>query len=48
MVLKPIKSDDPLQRQPVIDRAKKQLLWEPTVPLDEGVDATIEWFKQTF
>ena len=45
-IYKPLPSDDPLQRQPVIDRAKKELSWQPTVPLDEGVDETIEWFKQ--
>lgn len=46
-IYKPLPSDDPLQRQPVIERAKKELSWEPTVLLNEGVDETIEWFKQS-
>ena len=46
-IYKPLPSDDPMQRKPLIDRAKKELSWEPTVLLNEGVDETIEWFRQT-
>ena len=46
-IYKPLPSDDPMQRKPLIDRAKKELFWEPTVLLNEGVDETIEWFRQT-
>ncbi|MDE6744144.1 MAG: SDR family oxidoreductase [Lachnospiraceae bacterium] len=45
LVYRPLPSDDPLQRKPVIDLAKKELDWEPTVPLEEGLLKTIEYFK---
>lgn len=38
--------DDPKQRQPDISRAKKSLNWEPTVPLNEGLVKTIEYFSK--
>lgn len=38
--------DDPKQRQPVIDKAKQLLNWEPKVLLDEGLQKTIEYFKE--
>ncbi len=38
--------DDPLQRRPDISRAKEQLDWEPKVALDEGLEKTIEYFRQ--
>jgi UDP-glucuronate decarboxylase len=41
----PLPKDDPLQRQPVIDKAKKLLDWEPTIPLRDGLLKTIEYFK---
>ena len=41
----PLPQDDPTQRQPVIDLAKKELDWEPKIPLDEGLKKTIEYFK---
>jgi dTDP-glucose 4,6-dehydratase len=37
--------DDPKQRKPNIELAKKLLDWEPKVSLDEGLRATIEYFK---
>ena len=45
-VFKPLPSDDPLQRKPILDLAKKELLWEPTTQLDKGIDHTINWFKK--
>lgn len=44
MVFRPLPSDDPLQRQPNIDVAKKQLAWEPSVQLEEGLKKTIAYF----
>jgi UDP-glucuronate decarboxylase len=38
--------DDPLQRQPNIDLAKEQLGWEPKIQLREGLERTIEYFKE--
>lgn len=45
LVFQPLPSDDPLQRKPVIDLAEKELEWKPTVPLEEGLLKTIEYFK---
>jgi UDP-glucuronate decarboxylase len=41
---RPLPADDPVQRQPDISMAKKQLGWEPKVQLDEGLTKTIEYF----
>jgi UDP-glucuronate decarboxylase len=41
----PLPQDDPMQRQPVIDLAKKELNgWEPKVHLKEGLGKTISYF----
>ncbi|MBB47334.1 MAG: NAD-dependent dehydratase [Phycisphaerae bacterium] len=37
--------DDPLQRKPDISLAKQELDWEPSIPLREGIEKTIEFFK---
>lgn len=37
--------DDPLKRRPDISKAKKLLNWEPKVSLEEGLNKTIEYFK---
>jgi nucleoside-diphosphate-sugar epimerase len=44
-VFLPLPSDDPKQRKPDIDLAKKLLGWEPKVSLDEGLRVTLEYFK---
>ncbi len=42
----PLPQDDPLQRQPVIDLAKRELNdWEPKIPLKAGLVKTIDYFK---
>lgn len=46
LVFEPLPSDDPAQRQPVIDLAKTRLGWSPTIDLDEGLEKTIEYFKE--
>ncbi|NQU54863.1 MAG: SDR family oxidoreductase [Bacteroidetes bacterium] len=44
----PLPTDDPTQRQPNIELAKRELNnWEPTVQLKEGLQKTIEYFDQT-
>ena len=44
LVYMPLPQDDPLQRKPVIELAKKELNWEPKVPLREGLIKTISYF----
>ena len=42
----PLPEDDPKTRQPNITLARKLLDWEPKVSLDEGLESTLEYFKQ--
>ena len=42
----PLPSDDPKQRRPDITLAKEVLGWEPKVPLEQGLERTIEYFRQ--
>ncbi len=42
----PLPADDPQQRRPDISTAKASLGWDPTVPLEEGLDRTIAYFRQ--
>lgn len=37
--------DDPTQRRPEITLARKELNWEPKIPLEEGLKKTIAYFK---
>ena len=46
IIKKPLPEDDPMQRQPMIDLAKIQLGWEPTIELERGLDNTITYFKE--
>jgi UDP-glucuronate decarboxylase len=46
LVREPAPIDDPKQRKPDIDLAKRELDWQPTVQLDEGLKRTIEYFDQ--
>jgi UDP-glucuronate decarboxylase len=43
---KPLPSDDPTQRMPDITLAKEKLGWKPTIPVDDGLKRTIEYFKK--
>ena len=40
----PLPQDDPMQRKPTIDLARKELDWEPKVQLKEGLVETIKYF----
>lgn len=44
IVYQSLPSDDPLQRQPNIEKAKKLLNWEPKIQLREGLMKTIAYF----
>jgi UDP-glucuronate decarboxylase len=41
----PLPEDDPRQRQPDITLARERLGWQPTVPLEEGLRMTIDYFS---
>jgi UDP-glucuronate decarboxylase len=42
----PLPADDPKQRRPDITLARSALGWEPRVPLDQGLEATIAYFQK--
>ena len=46
IVYQSLPQDDPVQRKPVIDLAKKELDWEPGVKLNEGLKRTIAYFEK--
>jgi len=46
IIYEPLPEDDPIQRQPNIDLAKKELKWEPKIQLDEGLKKTINYFER--
>ena len=45
IVFKSLPQDDPTQRQPDITVARSTLGWEPKVPLPEGLERTIAYFR---
>ena len=45
-VYKPLPVDDPTRRRPDITRAREALGWEPRVALEDGLAATLAWFRQ--
>ena len=47
IVFKPLPQDDPLKRQPDIMKAKSDLRWWPKISLDNGLDKTVSWFKNS-
>ena len=47
LIFQPLPADDPLQRQPVIQLAKENLAWQPKVSLEEGLQKTIQYFKDS-
>ncbi len=45
IVHKPLPEDDPQQRRPDITLARRELGWEPSVALKEGLEKTIQYFE---
>jgi dTDP-glucose 4,6-dehydratase len=45
VVHRPLPQDDPTRRRPDIKRAGQLLGWKPSVPVEEGLRLTIEWFR---
>jgi len=46
ITFQPLPQDDPLQRQPIIDLAYKELRWRPNIELKDGLTKTISYFKK--
>jgi len=44
--LKDLPLDDPNVRCPDITKAKKELNWKPRIKLNDGLNKTIQWFKE--
>ncbi|HJX73713.1 MAG TPA: NAD-dependent epimerase/dehydratase family protein, partial [Candidatus Deferrimicrobiaceae bacterium] len=47
IVFRPLPEDDPVRRKPDITLARQKLGWEPTVPIREGLERTIRYFRET-
>lgn len=47
IVYLPLPIDDPKQRRPDISLAKKELNWQPAISLEEGLEKTIGYFRET-
>ena len=46
IIYKPLPEDDPKQRQPNINLAKKELKWTPKIELNEGLKKTLSYFEK--
>ncbi len=47
IIFSPLPEDDPIRRKPDITLAKEKLNdWQPTTPLEEGLDKTIHYFRK--
>ncbi|NLP42783.1 MAG: SDR family oxidoreductase [Veillonellaceae bacterium] len=47
LIFQKLPADDPRQRQPDITLAMSKLGWQPRITLDDGLKATINYFKDT-
>jgi UDP-glucuronate decarboxylase len=45
IVFKDLPSDDPQRRQPDLTKAKELLNWQPKIPFADGLQETIEYFR---
>lgn len=48
LAYRPLPQDDPKRRRPDITKARTLLNWEPRVPLEEGLQRTLEYFQGKF
>lgn len=46
LIYKTLPQDDPCRRKPDITLAKETLNWSPTIPLNDGIENTIAYFKK--
>ena len=47
IVFEQLPSDDPIMREPNIDKARQILKWEPSIDRQHGLLKTVEYFKNT-
>lgn len=45
IVFRPLPKDDPVRRRPDIEKASKNLGYQPSTDMEEGIRKTIEWHK---
>ena len=48
IIYKNLPADDPKKRRPDNSMAKELLNWEPKIPLEEGLEHTIKYFKDKY
>jgi UDP-glucuronate decarboxylase len=46
IVFKPLPEDDPVRRRPDITLAREKLGWQPSMPLEQGLKKTIQYFEK--
>jgi UDP-glucuronate decarboxylase len=46
IIFNPLPQDDPIQRRPDIALAREKLGWEPRIPLSEGLEKAIAYFRK--
>lgn len=46
IIYKDLPSDDPMQRQPDLTVAKRELNWQPSTDISVGIDKTIKYFEK--
>ena len=42
----PLPPDDPVRRRPDIGRARELLDWEPRITVEDGLAATVDWYRE--
>ena len=45
LIFESLPEDDPMQRKPLIDLARNKLDWSPKIDINEGLDKTIDYFR---
>ena len=48
IVHEPLPTDDPMQRMPDATLAGRLLGWSAQVPLDKGLEQTVNWFQKQY
>ncbi|MBU4330732.1 MAG: SDR family oxidoreductase [Acidobacteria bacterium] len=46
LIFHPLPEDDPIRRCPDISLAREKLNWAPSIPLEEGLKRTIDYFRK--